>query len=49
MIRVGNGKVARAREARPLPDDQAFDRNLFLGIRGTRNNLGAAEQDEGEL
>ena len=48
MVSLANGKVVRARDVRPLPDDQAFDKALPMGIRGTPNNPAAAEDLDDE-
>ena len=47
IVSLANGRVVRARDVRLLPDDEAFDVGLFLGVRGTPNNPGAAEEDDG--
>ena len=50
LVSMGNGKIVRARDVRPMPEDQAFDREMLLGVRGTPSNPSAAEDvEEGDL
>ena len=50
LVSMGNGKMVRARDVRPMPDDQAFDRALLLGLRGTPSNPSADdEHEDGDL
>ena len=50
LVSMGNGKIVRARDVRPMPDDQAFDRDVLLGVRGTPCNPSAAEDvEDGDL
>ena len=44
-----SGKVVRARDVRAVPEDESFDKALFLGVQGTPNNPGAVEGDGGVL
>ena len=48
VVSLANGRVVRARDVRPMPDDQAFDHGLLAGIGGTPNNPSAAEGLEEE-
>ena len=38
--------MVRARDVKVLPDDEAFDRALLLGVRGTPNNPCAVEDGD---
>ena len=46
IVSLSNGKVVRARDVRPMPDDEAFDKVVFEGVRGTPNNPGAFEEGD---
>ena len=50
LVSMGNGKIVRARDVRPMPEDQAFDRGMLLGIRGAPCNPSAAGHiEDGQL
>ena len=47
IISLPNGKVVRARDARPEPDERAFDLNMFDAIRGTPSDPSAVGGGDG--
>ena len=46
LVSLPNGRVVGARDVRAAPADEAFDKKLFLGVRGTPSNPSALEQGE---
>ena len=50
LVSMGNGKIVRARDVRPMPDSESFDAALLLGVKGTPSNPSAAEDNpDGDL
>ena len=49
VVSLASGKVVRARDARPEPDDRAFDLVLFKSVKGTPSNPAAADDGEDVL
>ena len=41
--------MVRARDVRAVPEDETFDKAMFLGVRGTPSNPSAATGDDGLL
>ena len=46
IVRLADGKVVRGRDARPEPDDRAWDVQLFNAVKGTPSNPGASEDGD---
>ena len=49
LICLSSGEIVRARDVKPVPDNECFDLEMFNRITGTPNNPQAVEQEEGEL
>ena len=49
VVSLASGKVVRARDARPEPDDRAFYLVLFNSVKGTPSNPVAADDGEDVL
>ena len=49
LVCLPSGRVVRARDVRAVPEDESYDKGLFLGVRGTPSNPSAVEGDAGVL
>ena len=46
VVSLASGKIVRARDARPFPDDEPYDQGMIQKILGTPQNPSAEPDDD---